>query len=92
MLAVNFFTVETIWLQRLYVLFFIELGSRLVQITGMHAKSEAPLVTPQARQLMWTLAERRAVCIKKCVSIHPYVRIRPLFRSSHDPRASSCLT
>jgi putative transposase len=27
-LAVDFFTVETIWLQRLYVLFFIELGSR----------------------------------------------------------------
>ena len=28
MLAVDFFTVETIWLQRLYVLFFIELSSR----------------------------------------------------------------
>jgi hypothetical protein len=27
LLAVDFFTVETIWLQRLYVLFFIELGS-----------------------------------------------------------------
>jgi hypothetical protein len=27
MFAVDFFTVETIWLQRLYVLFFIELGS-----------------------------------------------------------------
>jgi putative transposase len=28
MLAVDFFTVETVWLQRLYVLFFIELESR----------------------------------------------------------------
>jgi hypothetical protein len=28
MLAVDLFTVETAWLQRLYVLFFIELGSR----------------------------------------------------------------
>jgi hypothetical protein len=27
-LAVDFFTVDTVWLQRLYVLFFIELGSR----------------------------------------------------------------
>jgi putative transposase len=34
MLAVDFFTVETIWLQRLYVLFFIELGSRRVHVAG----------------------------------------------------------
>jgi hypothetical protein len=30
MLAVDFFTVETAWLQRLYVLFFIQLSSRRV--------------------------------------------------------------
>ena len=34
LLAVAFFTVETIWLQRLYVLFFIELGSRRVHVAG----------------------------------------------------------
>jgi hypothetical protein len=34
MLAVDFFTVETIWLQRLCVLFFIELGSRPVHVAG----------------------------------------------------------
>jgi putative transposase len=34
MLAVDFFTVETIWLQRLDVLFFIELGSRRVRVAG----------------------------------------------------------
>ena len=34
MLAVDFFTVETISLQRLYVLFFIELGSRRVHLAG----------------------------------------------------------
>jgi putative transposase len=32
MLAVDFFTVETMWLQRLYVLFFIELSSRRVHL------------------------------------------------------------
>jgi hypothetical protein len=35
MMAVDFFTVETVWLQRLYVLFFIELGSRRVHLAGV---------------------------------------------------------
>jgi hypothetical protein len=34
MLAVDFFTVETVWLQRLYELFFIELGNRRVHLAG----------------------------------------------------------
>jgi putative transposase len=34
MLAVDFFTVETIWRQPLYVLFFIDLGSRRVHVAG----------------------------------------------------------
>jgi putative transposase len=58
MLAVDFFTVETIWLQRLYVLFFIELGSRRVHVAGCTPNPTAPWVTQQARQLTWTLAER----------------------------------
>jgi putative transposase len=37
MLAVDLFTVETIALQRLYVLFFIELGSRRVHLAGCTA-------------------------------------------------------
>ncbi len=42
MLAVDFFTVETIRLQRLYVLFFIELGSRRVHLAGCTPKQTAP--------------------------------------------------
>ena len=34
-LACDFFTVETIWLQTIYVLFFIELGSRQVHFAGI---------------------------------------------------------
>jgi putative transposase len=58
MLAVDFFTVETISLQRLYVLFFIELGSRRVYLSGSTAKPTGPWVTQQARQFTWTLEER----------------------------------
>ena len=47
MLAVDFFTVETIWLQRLYVLFFIELGSRRVHLAGCTPNPSAPWVTQE---------------------------------------------
>ncbi len=58
MLAVDFFTVETVWLQRLYVLFFIELGSRHVHIAGCTSHPSGQWVTQQARQVAWTLSER----------------------------------
>jgi hypothetical protein len=58
LIAVDFVTVETIWLQPLYVLFFIELGSRRVHLAGCTPNPTAPWVTQQARQLPWTLAER----------------------------------
>src|SRR5206468_10647584 len=58
LLAVDFFTVETMWLQRLYVLFFMELGSRSVHVAGCTPNPRAPWVIQQARQLTWTLAER----------------------------------
>jgi putative transposase len=58
MIAVDFFTVETISLQRLYVLFFIELGSRRVHLAGCTANPTGAWITQQARQLAWTIAER----------------------------------
>ena len=58
MLAVDFFTVETVSLQRLYVLFFIELGSRRVHLAGVTANPTGDWVTQQARQFAWTLQER----------------------------------
>src|SRR5262245_2753186 len=58
MVAVDFFTVETVWLQRLSVLFFIELGSRRVHLAGCTPNPMAPWVVQQARQLTWTLAAR----------------------------------
>jgi putative transposase len=58
MLAVDFFTVETISLQRLYVLFFIELGSRRVHLAGCTANPTGPWITQQARQFTWTVSEQ----------------------------------
>jgi transposase InsO family protein len=57
-LAVDFFTVETISLQRLYVLFFIELGSRRVHLAGCTANPSGAWVAQQARQFAWTVQER----------------------------------
>jgi transposase InsO family protein len=58
MLAVDFFTVETISLRRLYVLFLIELGSRRVHLAGCTANPTGAWVTQQARQFAWTLQEQ----------------------------------
>jgi transposase InsO family protein len=58
LLAVDFVTVDTIWLQRLYVLFFIEVGSRRVHLAGCTPNPSGLWVTQQARHLTWTLSAR----------------------------------
>ena len=55
MLACDFFTVETVRLETLYVLFFIELGSRRVHLAGCTINPDRAWVTQQARQLVWCL-------------------------------------
>ncbi len=50
-LACDFFTVETAWLKTLYVLFFIELGSRRVHLAGCTANPTRAWVSQQARHL-----------------------------------------
>jgi putative transposase len=51
-LACDFFTVETMWLKTLYVLFFIELRSRRVHLGGCTANPDAAWVTQQAKNLV----------------------------------------
>ena len=59
-LACDFFTVDTLFLQTVFVLFFIELGTRRVHLAGCTAHPTAAWVAQQARNLAWTLQEADA--------------------------------
>lgn len=61
MIACDFFTVETIRLQTLYVLFFIELGTRRVHLVGCTAHPTSAWVTQQAHNLAWDLQDMQDV-------------------------------
>ncbi len=50
-LACDFFTVETVFLRTLYVLFFIEVGTRRLHITPATRNPDGSFVTQQARNL-----------------------------------------
>jgi transposase InsO family protein len=57
LLACDFFTVETLRLQTLYVFFFMEVGTRRVQLAGITAHPTSAWVNQQARNFLWQLEE-----------------------------------
>jgi putative transposase len=58
MIACDFFTVDTIGMRRIYVLFFIELSTRRVHLAGMTENPDGAWTTQQARNLVFSLPER----------------------------------
>ena len=57
--ACDFLTVETIWLQTLYILFFIQVSTRQVVAVGVTAQPNSAWVTQQARNATMELDDRQ---------------------------------
>src|SRR5205085_949152 len=58
-LACDFFTVETVWLKRIYVLFFLSLERRRIEFVACTANPTGAWTAQQARNLLMTLDDRQ---------------------------------
>ena len=57
-LECDFLTVDTLFLKRFYVLFFIELATRRVHLAGITTNPDGRWVTQQARNLLLELGDK----------------------------------
>jgi hypothetical protein len=57
-LACDLFTVDTVWLRRLYVLFFVSIRTRRVEYVACTSKPNTAWMTRQARNLLMDLDDR----------------------------------
>lgn len=55
MIATDFFTVDTVLLRRFYVLFFIEIDTRIVHLASITTNPTGPWTTQHARNLLMRL-------------------------------------
>ncbi len=59
MLACDFLTVETVWLTRIYVLFFLSLERRRIEFVASTSNPDGRWVAQQARNLLMHLVDRK---------------------------------
>jgi len=57
-LACDLVTVDTVWLRRLYVLFFVSIGTRRVEYVASTSRPDTSWMTQQARNLLMDLDDR----------------------------------
>src|SRR6266498_1174792 len=57
-LACDFFTVDTVWLRRIYVLVFLSIGSRRIEYVACTSKPNTAWMLQQARNLLMELDDR----------------------------------
>ena len=87
LLACDFFAVETLLLKTVYVLFFIELGTRRVHLAGCTSHPTAAWVTQQARQLSWSLQD--GTLRPQASFTEPHNEARRIFGLPPDPGVTS---
>jgi transposase InsO family protein len=58
-LACDFFTVDTVWLRRFYVLVFLSIGSRRIEYVACTDKPNTAWMLQQARNVLMELDERK---------------------------------
>jgi putative transposase len=61
-LACDFFTVDTVWLRRLYVLAVISIGSRRIEYFALTTKPDTAWMLQQARDLLMELDDHTGGC------------------------------
>jgi putative transposase len=74
LVATDFFSVDTVFFKRLYVLMFVHVGTRRVLAAACTAEPNSAWVTQQARNLSWELEEEG---IKLSLLIHDHDRKFP---------------
>jgi putative transposase len=58
-LGADFFSVDTVWLRRLYVVFFVSVGTRRVEYIACARNPDTAWMTQQARNLLMDLDNRQ---------------------------------